>query len=154
MNRIAGIFRNGLTPRVRRACMKAYRLQRDEGLGGAAIGAALDVPTDEGNTLAAVGFRLDALAGRRLSQSEVLLLESLARAHMNLLNGGSVRSPKSKEVEWFANRAKGWCARTINKRLRPDAEGGFGLAEQSPNGHCWLTPSGWTLVLALHEDLA
>lgn len=135
---------------------KAWKLAHKDKLSNREIGERLKVSTEEAKRLALVGGALAANDGYRLTDAELLLIRSVAAAERALLAQRNNRTPKGWEVGLHAGKAPGWCAATARRRVfdrrfdqktRRDITG-LGFVHQSPNGHVWLTPAGWALVMA------
>jgi hypothetical protein len=147
-----------MTPEFRERALKAYRLSR-KGLKGKAIAQKLKLANAaEGNDLAQHGFLIARDERERLSEPELLLLSLLASEdHEQHYEGGISRSIQTKTIDWRARKARGWCFRTANRRLRsPTLDERydhdkilFGFVDLSHNGYIYLTPAGRALVHAI-----
>lgn len=142
----------------RKLAARAYKLQC-AGMKGKAMGLELGVPTSEANQLAAVGSAYARLDKMPLTPPEMLLLRTLAAEERSLLAEGQTRSAESKWVSRRARKSSSWAAATAQKRLFDEhydeklgrTVRGRGLVHVAGNGYIWLTPAGWSVVLAMEE---
>jgi hypothetical protein len=143
-----------MKPADRKLALKAYRLAVKK-LGNREIAVKLKLEsTDTARDLAQIGYQIAAAEALRLTDNELLVMKTLARIEARRVEGGW-GSPKTKEVDWAAGKRSGWTAYVVDKRLRAlrhsEVSGGrerIGYVYHSPNGHIWLTPSGWAFVWA------
>jgi Mn-dependent DtxR family transcriptional regulator len=135
--------------------LKAYRVSRKTG-GGKELAARLKVENAEAaHRLANIGFRISGAEDYRLTDREWEAMKVIVRVEARRILQGH-GSATTRDVDWAAGKYAGWCANVVARRLRKlrDSEQDhddllrkrFDLVEHSPNGHIWLTPSGWMLA--------
>jgi hypothetical protein len=143
-----------MTPAMRELALKAYRLAQKH-ITGKELAKRLGVDSAAiANDHVLRGSRIVAAEALRLTENEQLVMKTLARLEARRVDvvSGSVTTPR---VDWAAGKRSGWCAYTVNKRLR-EARGDekdeclyfLGLVHHSINGHIWLTRTGWAFVWA------
>jgi hypothetical protein len=144
-----------MTPASRILALKAYRLTL-KNITGKELAKRLGVDSADLAGMHAIrGRMIVAAEGQRLTENEHLVMKTLARleARRVALGHGTVTTPR---VDRAAGKRSGWCAYTVDKRLRmarlpeeeeEDASYRFlGLVRHSTNGHIWLTLRGWAFV--------
>lgn len=143
----------------RKAAAKALALSR-KGLKGKAIGEELGVSTAEANNLAATGAAYASIDRAALTAPELALLRALADLERERLARGEVASVKSWAVSRRCRKSEGWCSSTANRRLfdsrwceeKKRNICGLGMVHASRNGHIWMPPAGWALILAAEQS--
>jgi hypothetical protein len=139
-----------MTPRRRKLALRAMRLAR-KGEKGKAIAEKLGLANaPEANALAETGRLIERDERGRLTDGERQCIELVDAVEQRHLAAGITRSAEASAIDHMAGRARGWCARTVERRLRrrtPDEEQrlespALGFVWHTRNGYVGLTEAG------------
>lgn len=146
-----------MTPERRTLALKAHRLSVKK-LGVHEIAKKLKLEdTVTASDLAHVGGLILRAEAQRLTDAEWQVMQVLARLEVRRVEIGS-GSCATRDVEFAAGKHRGWCAHTIERRLRDlhsdetPATGAprLGLVHHTPggSGRIRFTEAGWAFAWA------